>query len=194
MLRTSSRGYSALLTYSTAIIPDVQPDLPASFTFISPGYFHNLRSSLIILPCQHTPLYVQAYMSSHTTQNQQDTAQNQSSSTGSRSRNLLLISIVTAFLAFTIALLLGSPSNTAAIRRFWPFSSASRSILNPQAGRATVASTRTVSTNPTQSLQGDRKAETKMGKTPVYFLSHGGVCSVSLYYKSMCILIVTSQA
>lgn len=96
------------------------------------------------------------------------------SGTGTQNRKLLLLTLLTAILALFAGLFLSGETTTlSAFRRFFG-SSVARSATGPLSAAATS----------TAAVKAKTSENFKM-KTPVYFLSHGGV---SLFFIVVCLM------
>jgi hypothetical protein len=86
-------------------------------------------------------------------------------------RKLALISLLTIFAAVLTSLFWGDTANLFGIRRF--FSSSARNAAGPVSAAASVSASASVAT---AAIAEDSTSDTmSSSKTPVYFLSHGGV-------------------
>lgn len=103
---------------------------------------------------------------------------NNTSATGIQSnKKLLILSLVTIVIAALIALFANDTANLSAFRRLFGSSSAARSAVGPLSAASASASASIAASAAVKGKMADES--TLKTKTPVYFLSHGGVSNDS---------------
>lgn len=100
-------------------------------------------------------------------------------------RKILILSLVTIVIAVLIALFANDTANLSAFRRLFGSSSAARSAIGPLSAASASASASIAASTAVKGKMTDDS--TSKIKTPVYFLSHGGVSN------NLCIRVTESR-